>query len=1257
MTTDLRNLLQQQIDAPQQESQFLRELVKLSDAAPPSLEGTIDIMGEVTRILSHHFFRSEHVDLILKLRPDFADYTIDPQSTIVRDARSSIAHEAPPRESRQTRHSLGATIAPPEPLHRLGKNSIHLNSSIGDENLELGDAWLASDATLHRHILLRALDSTTSTDDGALDQFIREAQIVGQLEHPNIIPVYSLAWTADNKPYYTMKFLDGQNLHQHIHSLHQKENRLTRQSLRSSLEILQAVCNAISYSHSRGVYHGQIFSNAISLGEFGEVMVLNWTNAILCDEPAEARELRRNDIRSIGAMLFEILSGTPVLELTRSDVETLPKNTPPTLISILQACCQKDSPYSTARDLGLDLRKYASDQVVMAHRDSVGELVRRWSRHHPMHVLFATATTMLVAFSLLAETFILWNATNKAETVLARNKDLTQQLFRDNDQIAVEQRVQQNATAKSVKALDEAKRLLKLAETDATRALTQRDLTINLKKQSEILEGKAIKDYETATKQEEVAAELLGQARKDATLAQKATNRLRNQSIDALYKQTVFHVYQGRIDESLRSARTLYPILKPDFDPEARSNRLLLALAFQCYALQPAQDTGANFDKTTTQQLYSADPQLIVLSQYDETKHQTTLHFLEPAQERQVTIEGSIIEYDATPSRFTAITNDETAAVVAIISSDGTSYHRLPGQCVAAAFHEDRLYATLADNSIITFSLAELTVEQSITSIHATSIAVSPQGSMVAVTGHERGIVYNINNSELVQFGEFSIPSAVTALWFPSESRVAMLSNRYYLNEFLIEVSLPRKIRFTPDKNDIQLSSQFNFQGIHYLLFAKGTLVRLSKELTIRQRVLAGAVNGTISSVDSDHLLITGRDGTVHELNAETLFPTAAPTILNTVPIAAKNSDNSIHLITSDGKRLIGTRPDQHDSFITLPPKQEGKAEFLAGDVTVYQPDSQTLVAIQGDSTASTYYKHPKEITSFRSLANGRILALQDDSNYIFFKVSQHGKLQDAVKAPLDTALTSLQYHPESDQLIFCNPTTLYVLSAINLTTFSHPTVLKGLIQTAVSEPAGELLITASRLDSTVFHFDLTKDSYGKPIHTHGFIRNVAWSDAQQNFLIITSHRDEPDRHYLSTISATGYEKTVPLPFSIKEIAFDHVHDQAFVATPDNTLLSISLDNYEITNKLDFPRSIDNLTLTHHDRHLLVSATNSVIALDPDHLTPISPLVDGLFIKPQRIGNITYCIQRTDAGFIKLPMDSLLGNKLTVEHLETVFTQ
>jgi PAS domain S-box-containing protein len=216
----------------------------------------------------------------------------------------------------------------------------------------IGRVWLAHDSDLGRDIALKELRPERAENPLHWARFLQEARITGQLEHPGIVPVYELARRSeDQQPFYTMRFVKGRTLSAAAHAYHQKRAAGQAESL-DLLALLNAfvvVCNTVAYAHSRGVLHRDLKGQNVILGDFGEVVVLDWglaklvgrseneaaapaivggeagadsgytvqgqalgTPAYMAPEQA-AGQLdqidRRTDVYGLGAILYEILTG------------------------------------------------------------------------------------------------------------------------------------------------------------------------------------------------------------------------------------------------------------------------------------------------------------------------------------------------------------------------------------------------------------------------------------------------------------------------------------------------------------------------------------------------------------------------------------------------------------------------------------------------------------------------------------------------------------------------------------------------------------------------------------------------------------------------------------------------------------------------------------------------------------------------------------------------------------------------------------
>ena len=116
----------------------------------------------------------------------------------------------------------------------------------------MGKVIDATDVNLERPVAVKIFLDEQSKSNAWQSRFIQEAQVTGQLQHPNIIPVYSLGSTQDGQLYFSMKKVEGITLHDVFKKLRAEEPAATARFTRSKLlQTFQMVCMAVAYAHSR----------------------------------------------------------------------------------------------------------------------------------------------------------------------------------------------------------------------------------------------------------------------------------------------------------------------------------------------------------------------------------------------------------------------------------------------------------------------------------------------------------------------------------------------------------------------------------------------------------------------------------------------------------------------------------------------------------------------------------------------------------------------------------------------------------------------------------------------------------------------------------------------------------------------------------------------------------------------------------------------------------------------------------------------
>jgi hypothetical protein len=138
----------------------------------------------------------------------------------------------------------------------------------------MGVVYAARQASVDRTVALKMLKSDAAQVEGHREKFISEAVVTSDLDHPNIVPIYDLGTNEAGALFYSMKRVRGTPWSEVI------ENK----TLVENLEILQSVADALAFAHASGVIHRDLKPENVMLGDFGEVLVMDWGLALATEE-------------------------------------------------------------------------------------------------------------------------------------------------------------------------------------------------------------------------------------------------------------------------------------------------------------------------------------------------------------------------------------------------------------------------------------------------------------------------------------------------------------------------------------------------------------------------------------------------------------------------------------------------------------------------------------------------------------------------------------------------------------------------------------------------------------------------------------------------------------------------------------------------------------------------------------------------------------------------------------------------------------
>ena len=220
-------------------------------------------------------FRSPPIDSPPAEGHQTLDGTVSLAGTFVSDSMPPPDADAPAPTSVTAERISAAPISSAEARHLndvIDPKRYSLLGKIGAGGM--ATVYLARDQSLLRSVALKVQHADP---DGVNGRFLEEAQVLGQLEHPNIVPLYTLESAPNGPSFSTMRYLRGSSLHDVLRCLSTGDSAVVAEySLTRLMQIFLQVTQAVSYAHNQGVIHRDLKPANVMLGEHGEVQVVDW---------------------------------------------------------------------------------------------------------------------------------------------------------------------------------------------------------------------------------------------------------------------------------------------------------------------------------------------------------------------------------------------------------------------------------------------------------------------------------------------------------------------------------------------------------------------------------------------------------------------------------------------------------------------------------------------------------------------------------------------------------------------------------------------------------------------------------------------------------------------------------------------------------------------------------------------------------------------------------------------------------------------
>ena len=389
----------------------------------------------------------------------------------------------------------------------------------------------AVDTDIRREVAMKVITGKRKASRQYTERFVEEAQVQGQLEHPNICPVHELGIDGDGRIFFTMKMVRGSSLAATIKRSRKDPGSSDAHRLTETLNMFLKILDGIAFAHSRGVIHRDLKPDNIMVGDFGEVYVMDWGLAkivgveddrcvglVITDRVEDTDVMKTmsgsvvgtpsymppeqakgavedmdecSDIYSLGALLYELLtlkppfSGRTPWEILRKVNNRPPmppsqrapeRHIPPELDAVMMKCLEKrrENRYQNVQELKREIELFLSGRPIEAIDYSLWQIFRKWVDRNRI----LAASSLIVVMVIIIAASVYQVNMSKAMNTIKEERDRAEK----QRQLAVKQE-------------EEAQKQRDIAREEKTRAQEQRakaerNMLTSLLNQGRLLEAR-----------------------------------------------------------------------------------------------------------------------------------------------------------------------------------------------------------------------------------------------------------------------------------------------------------------------------------------------------------------------------------------------------------------------------------------------------------------------------------------------------------------------------------------------------------------------------------------------------------------------------------------------------------------------------------------------------------------------------------------------------------------------------------------------